>query len=214
VAVPRLRPCRGHGVGRTAKQHPTRKGTALEKVPAVRLVERDDGAEVPELSDDLRVALADVAGAAREGLLAMSVGVGLRVMAEMMRDEVTAKVGPKHAKIPDRTANRHASAPGSVVLGARRVQVSRPRARSTDHEPVLPHPWRGRLFLTVRAGGRVMWVVGTLEISEALPRRRARVAFRFASRELSSRVKLFRAEVAASHVARTAQDRECPACPA
>jgi len=130
----------------------------------VRLVERDDGAEVPELSDDLRVALADVAGAAREGLLAMSVGVGLRVMAEMMRDEVTAKVGPKHAKIPDRTANRHASAPGSVVLGARRVQVSRPRARSTDHEPVLPHPWRGRLFLTVRAGGWVLWGGGTLEI--------------------------------------------------
>jgi transposase-like protein len=61
----------------------------------------------------------------------MSVGVGLRVMVEMMEAELSDKVGPKHAKIADRRASRHASAPGSVVLGDRRVPVSRPRARTT-----------------------------------------------------------------------------------
>jgi putative transposase len=110
----------------------TRRGTAVKNVPVVGLVERDDAGDLPELSEELRVALSDVAATAREGLLAMSVGVGLRVMAELMEAEVTATVGAKHAKIPGRAATRHASALGSVVLGGRRVRVSRPRARTVD----------------------------------------------------------------------------------
>jgi len=62
----------------------------------------------------------------------MSVGLGLRVIVEMMESELTAQVGPKPARIPERTASRHASAPGSVVLGGRRVPISRPRARTVD----------------------------------------------------------------------------------
>ena len=102
----------------------------MKNVPALSLVDRDAVGEVPELDDELRVALAEVAGAAREGLLAMSVAVGLRVMAEMMESEVTAKVGAKHAKLADRTASRHGTEDGSVVLGSRRVAVRRPRART------------------------------------------------------------------------------------
>lgn len=108
----------------------------MKNVPVVRVVERDEAEDLPELSEELRGSLADIARVAREGLLAMSVGVGLRVMAEMMQAEVTAKVGVKHAKIPGRTATRHASAAGSVVLGGRRVKVSRPRARTRDGEEV------------------------------------------------------------------------------
>ncbi len=88
----------------------------MKNVPVVRVVERDEASDLPEPSEELRVALSEVAGAAREGLLAMSVLVGLRVIAEMMDAEVIARVGPKYAKIPGRTAKRHASAPGSVVL--------------------------------------------------------------------------------------------------
>ncbi len=44
-----------------------------KNVPAVRLVERD---EASELSEKLRLASSEVAGVAREGLLAMSVSVG------------------------------------------------------------------------------------------------------------------------------------------
>ncbi|HEX2063398.1 MAG TPA: IS256 family transposase [Acidimicrobiales bacterium] len=103
-----------------------------KNVPALRLLDRDDAHQLPELSDELRLGLADVAGAAREGLLAMSVAVGLRVLAEMMDEEVATKVGSKHAKLPERKASRHGTAPGSVVLGGRRVKVQRPRARTRE----------------------------------------------------------------------------------
>ena len=108
----------------------------MKKVPAVRLVERDLAPELGELPDELRLAMTDVAAAAREGLLAMSVAVGLRVMAELLETELATKVGPKHAKQPGRAARRHGSAPGSVVLGGRRVPVDRPRARTVDGREV------------------------------------------------------------------------------
>jgi putative transposase len=59
----------------------------------------------------LRVALSDIAGTAREGLLAMSVGVGVGGT-EMMEAEVAGQVGAKHAKRPEREASRHGTAPG------------------------------------------------------------------------------------------------------
>ena len=103
-----------------------------KNLPALRVVDRDDAPELPKLSEELALAFAEVAGAAREGLLAMSVAVGMRVMVEMMDEELTTKVGPKHAKLADRQASRHGTAPGSVVLGGRRVKVDRPRARTAE----------------------------------------------------------------------------------
>jgi putative transposase len=103
----------------------------MQKLP-VRLADREDAAHLAELPDELRLAMTDIASSAKEGLLAMSVAVGLRVMAELMEAELAAKVGPKHAKQPGRTARRHGSADGSVVLGGRRVPVDRPRARTID----------------------------------------------------------------------------------
>jgi putative transposase len=107
-----------------------------KNVVALRVVERDEAIEMPELSAELRLALTEVVGRAREGLLAMSVGVGLRIFAEMMEEELDARVGAKHAKDPARSASRHGTAKGSVVLGARRVPVTRPRARDADGREV------------------------------------------------------------------------------
>jgi putative transposase len=73
-------------------------------------------------------ALGELAGAAKEGLLALSVGVGLGVLHELMEAEVDAVVGPKGRHIFDRTAVRHGHENGEVTLGGRRVPVSRPRA--------------------------------------------------------------------------------------
>jgi putative transposase len=108
----------------------------------LRVVECDDVPELPELSDELRLVLADVVAAAREGLMAMSVGVGLRVFAEMMEEELAVRVGPKHAKQPERKASRHGRAAGSVVLGGRRVSVERPRARSAAGGEVVLDTYR------------------------------------------------------------------------
>jgi putative transposase len=114
----------------------------VKKVPAVRLVDREDGQALPGLPDELRVAMTEVAGAAREGLLAMSVAVGLQVMAELLDAEIAAKAGPRHAKQPGRLARRHGTAPGSVVLGGRRVPVDRPRARTLDGHEVQLTTWQ------------------------------------------------------------------------
>lgn len=77
-------------------------------------------------------ALGQLVGAAKEGLLALSVGVGLGVLSELMEEEVDDVVGPKGKHDPDRTAVRHGHEAGSVTLGGRRVAVERPRARTKD----------------------------------------------------------------------------------
>jgi transposase-like protein len=87
---------------------------------------------VEELPAAVMEALGELAGAAKEGLLALSVGVGLGVLHELMEVEVDEVVGPKGKQIRDRTAVRHGHEGGEVTLGGRRVPVNRPRARSTD----------------------------------------------------------------------------------
>ncbi len=62
----------------------------------------------------------------------MSVAAGMAVMQAMFDAEITAACGPKGQHDPDRTATRHGSGGGSVVLGGRRVPVTRPRARTVN----------------------------------------------------------------------------------
>jgi putative transposase len=83
-------------------------------------------------------ALGELAGAAKEGLLALSVGVGLGVLSEMMEAELDEVVGEKHATVKERTAVRHGHEDGQVTLGGRRVAVKRPRARTADGEHEVP----------------------------------------------------------------------------
>ena len=73
-------------------------------------------------------------GAAREGLLALSVEVGLGVLHELLELEVDEVVGPKGRWNRDRIAVRHGHEDGEVTLGGRRVAVKRPRVRTADGE--------------------------------------------------------------------------------
>jgi putative transposase len=86
----------------------------------------------------VREALGELAGAAKEGLLALSVGVGLGVLAELMGEEVDEVVGPKGRHDPDRSAVRHGHEAGEVTLGGRRVGVDRPRVRAADGSGEVP----------------------------------------------------------------------------
>jgi putative transposase len=88
-------------------------------------------AVLPERVQD---ALGQLVGAAKEGLLALSVGVGLGVLTELMEEEVDDVVGPKGKWNPDRSAVRHGHEDGEVTLGGRRVEVKRPRVRTADGE--------------------------------------------------------------------------------
>ena len=83
-------------------------------------------------------ALGQLVGAAKEGLLALSVGVGLGVLAELMEEEVIDVVGAKGKHDAERVAVRHGHESGEVTLGGRRVQVERPRVRSADGRSELP----------------------------------------------------------------------------
>src|SRR3954453_11241038 len=110
----------------------------MKTVPTLRVVSKPDApAELAELgvSDlpaEVRLALTDIAGAAREGLLAMSVAAGMAGLQTMFTAEIAAACGPKGRHDPDRAAVRHGVGRGSVVLGGRRVPVSRPRARTIE----------------------------------------------------------------------------------
>ena len=66
----------------------------------------------------------------RERLLALSVGVGLKVMDELIEEELVALVGRKGRHDPERTASRHGSRRSQVVLDGRKLSVRRPRART------------------------------------------------------------------------------------
>jgi putative transposase len=90
------------------------------------------------LPERVREALGELVGAAKEGLLALSVEVGLGVLVELLEQEVDEAVGAKGKWNPDRTAVRHGHENGEVTLGGRRVPVRRPRARTADGESEVP----------------------------------------------------------------------------
>jgi putative transposase len=90
------------------------------------------------LPERVQEALGQFVGAAKEGLLALSVGVGLGVLSEMLEEEVDEVVGPMGKWNRERTAVRHGHEDGSVTLGGRRVEVRRPRVRTADGGHELP----------------------------------------------------------------------------
>jgi hypothetical protein len=92
------------------------------------------GHEELALPPRVQEALGELVGSAKEGLLALSVGVGLGVLAELMEEEVVEVVGPKGKHIAERVAVRHGHEAGEVTLGGRRVVVERPRVRTVDGE--------------------------------------------------------------------------------
>jgi len=108
----------------------------MKRVSAPEVVTTLEASESP-LPPKVQEALGELVGAAREGLLALSVGVGLGVVHELMEFEVTEVVGPKGKHNPDRTAMRHGHEDGSMTLGGRRVPVRRPRVRTADDEHEL-----------------------------------------------------------------------------
>jgi len=110
----------------------------MKTVPTVRLADASETAGLPEWPEEIQLAMTDIAGVAREGLLAMSVAAGMAVMQAMFEAEIAAACGPKGRHDAGRAAVRHGTGRGSVTLGGRKVAVTRPRARTTDgHEVPL-----------------------------------------------------------------------------
>ena len=119
----------------------------MKKVSGPQVVTTAEASESPQPAE-IQEALGELVGAAREGLLALSVGLGLGVVHELMEREVDEIVGPKGKHHTDRTAKRHGHEDGSMTLGGRRVPVRRPRMRTAEWfgtSSALPAPrWAGR----------------------------------------------------------------------
>src|SRR6266851_779309 len=131
----------------------------MVSVPRPRIVNRSTDLEAEDLPEQVSIALHELVGAAKEGLLALSVGVGLAVVHELFEAEVTRLAGPKGKHDPERRAYRHGQEARQVTLGGRRVHVDKPRVRSLEDEEVELRTFSafaGRDLLTTAALERML----------------------------------------------------------
>lgn len=70
----------------------------------------------PAVPETVNVALGELAGEMREGLLALAVGTGLQVMTAIMEEDVSAACGPKGRHDTD-WCDRRARCRSSVSVG-------------------------------------------------------------------------------------------------
>ena len=90
----------------------------MKKVAATKVATASELAESP-LPPQIQEALGELVGAAKEGLLALSVGVGLGVVHELMEAEVSEVGRPEGP--PRRGAQRDSSRPRGRLGDARRT---------------------------------------------------------------------------------------------
>ena len=86
----------------------------------------------------LQLELGDVM---RRDLREFVISAGVAALAAVLEEERTAVAGPRYAHLPTRQARRAGSAPGELVMGGRRVQVRRPRARTVEGREVALPTW-------------------------------------------------------------------------
>jgi transposase-like protein len=114
----------------------------MKKVPVVKITTPDAAVGLAGLPLAATVAIADVAAAMREGLLAFSTAAGLVVMQQLLTEELASIIGEKHAKLgAGRVGNWHGTTTGQVVLGSQKITVSRPRGRFVDGGEVELATW-------------------------------------------------------------------------
>jgi transposase-like protein len=118
----------------------------------------------------LTLAMPEVAGVIREGLLALSVSAGMAVLSEMLAQDVERLVGPRGRHDAGRTAYRHGDEPSSLPLGGRRVAVTKPRVRSVAGEEMTLPTWQAlaeRDLLSELAVARMLAGVSTRRYARA-----------------------------------------------
>src|ERR1041385_8997312 len=104
----------------------------------------------PQLRDTLGALARDQASAqlalglrhlVREKLREFVISAGTAALAGVLEEERTQLVGARYARLPNRRASGGGSAPGELVMGGRRVQVRRPRARTLDGQEMQLPSW-------------------------------------------------------------------------
>jgi transposase-like protein len=77
----------------------------------------------------------------RRDLREFVIAAGAAALAAVLEEERTQAVGPRYKHMPARTARRAGSVQGELVMGGRRVQVRRPRARTLDGDEIQLPSW-------------------------------------------------------------------------
>src|SRR5690606_19088431 len=113
-----------------------RKTTPTEARPHLRATLGELARE--EADRQLTLGLAHLV---RENLRELVISAGTAALTAVLEEERTQIVGPRYAHLPTREARRSGSAPGELVMGGRRVQVRRPRARTLDGKEVQLPSW-------------------------------------------------------------------------
>ncbi len=110
--------------------------TAMENVSGLQVVTTAEALELP-VPAEIQEPLGEIVGAAREGLLALSVGVGLRVVHELMEAEVV-----RHEALSDRVGCE--TPPAGCRSSLWKLRAARPWNRGRG--------WQAALTTTGRAG--------------------------------------------------------------
>src|SRR5215813_1462908 len=119
----------------------TEGGDQTKEEPLMATLSRSSLAHVvPQaaipLPERVTIGLEAVTETAREGLLALSVRIGLAVVAEVFEEEMAQLVGPRGKHSPERQAYRHGQESRQLTLGGRRIEIQKPRARTKAGEEV------------------------------------------------------------------------------
>lgn len=87
---------------------------------------------------ELPVSVAEVIGGVSAEIERLAGEAGLLIMQSVMNAEVESLAGPKGRHDPDRQVTRWTGQPGYVVLGGKKVRITKPRVRSMEgHEVAL-----------------------------------------------------------------------------
>jgi putative transposase len=89
-----------------------------------------------------KVGLREVLVNARASLREVVLSSGLQVLAAMLEEDRERLCGPRSRPWEERGAYRHGHDEAPVVLGGRKVRVSKPRVRSVDDQEVELPTWR------------------------------------------------------------------------
>jgi len=126
----------------------------------------------------------------RSSLFEAVVAAGSAEAIRMLEEQREAICGPRYRHMDERAAYRHGSCAGSLVMGGRRVTMSRPRLRSTEGKEVeLPlwSRWSQEDPLEERAMKQMLLGVSTRRYAGSLEQLPMEVPVRGTSRSAVSR---------------------------
>jgi transposase-like protein len=126
----------------------------------------------------------------RADLRAFVTRAGMEALAAMLEEDRASLCGPRYEHDAERTCSRAGYAPGELVMGGRRVSVTRPRVRDRDGREVPLSSWgafRDEDPLDERALRQMLLGVSTRKYARSLEPLGAELAERGTSKSAVSR---------------------------